>query len=231
LFSALGATPPAFAHHSLLIGADGQALSKRLDSLSIGGFREAGFEPMAVLSHAALIGTSDAVEPRPSIAALTHGYSLAKVSTAPARFDEAELRNVNARLLHGLDYDAVAERLTAHGITAAPELARTFWEAVRGNVSVISDAKRWWDVVAGDITPVIEDAAFTSKAAELLPREPWSAETWSAWTNAIKSATGAKGKALFHPLRLALTGLDSGPEMKPLLPLIGRTRAMQRLRG
>ena len=231
LFTALDATPPAFAHHSLLIGADGQALSKRLDSLSIGGFREAGFEPMAVLSHAALIGTSDAVEPRPSIAALTHGYSLAKVSTAPARFDEAELRNVNARLLHGLDYDAVAERLTAHGITAAPELARTFWEAVRGNVSVISDAKRWWDVVAGDITPVIEDAAFTSKAAELLPREPWSAETWSAWTNAIKSATGAKGKALFHPLRLALTGLDSGPEMKPLLPLIGRTRAMQRLRG
>ncbi|MDZ4842830.1 MAG: glutamate--tRNA ligase [Hyphomicrobium aestuarii] len=231
LFAALGATPPAFAHHSLLIGADGQALSKRLDSLSIGGFREAGFEPMAVLSHAALIGTSDAVEPRSSIEDLTRGYSLAKVSTAPARFDEAELRNVNARLLHGLAFDAVAERLTALGVAADPALARAFWEAVRGNVSVISDARRWWDVVAGDITPVIEDAAFTAKAAELLPPEPWSAETWSAWTNAIKSATGSKGKSLFHPLRLALTGLDSGPEMKPLLPLIGRARAMRRLGG
>lgn len=231
LFAALGATPPAFAHHSLLIGADGQALSKRLDSLSIGGFREAGFEPMAVLSHAALIGTSDAVEPRSSIDDLTRGYSLAKVSTAPARFDEAELRNVNARLLHGLEYEAVAKRLIALGITADPPTARTFWETVRGNVFVLTDAKRWWDVVAGDITPVIEDAAFTAKAAELLPPEPWSAETWSAWTNAIKSATGAKGKALFHPLRLALTGLDSGPEMKPLLPLIGRARAMRRLGG
>jgi glutamyl-tRNA synthetase len=227
LFRALGAQPPVFAHHSLLIGADGQALSKRLDSLSIGGFREAGYEPMAVLSHAALIGTSDAIEPRASIPDLARGFNLAKVSTAPARFDVAELQNVNARLLQGLDYAAVAERLAALGVDEARGPA--FWAAVRGNLTVLDDAGRWWNVVSGDIAPVIEDSAFAAKAAELLPPEPWSADTWAAWTNAIKAATGAKGRGLFHPIRLALTGLDTGPELKPLLPLMGRERVLRRL--
>lgn len=229
LFRALGASPPAFAHHSLLIGADGQALSKRLDSLSISGFREAGYEPMAVLSHAALIGTSDAVEPRDSIAALANGYSLAKVSTAPARFDEAELRGVNARLLQGLDFDAVAARLADIGVPHNDRGA-AFWIAIRSNITVQSEARQWWDVVSGNITPIVEDAAQIAAAAGLLPPEPWSADTWGLWTNAIKDATGAKGRTLFHPLRLALTGRDTGPEMKVLLPLMGRERALQRLR-
>lgn len=227
LFRALGAEPPAFAHHSLLIGADGQALSKRLDSLSIAGFREAGFEPMAVLSHAALIGTSDAIEPRASVAELARGFDLAKVSTAPARFDPDELRHVNARMLHALPYDAVASRLAALGIDGQA----TFWNAVRGNLTLLSDARTWWDVVSGDITPVIEDQAFLATAAGLLPPEPWDHATWAAWTGAIKAATGAKGRALFHPLRQALTGRDTGPEMAALLPLIGRERALRRLTG
>ncbi len=227
LFGALGAAPPAFAHHSLLIGADGQALSKRLDSLSIGGFRDAGFEPMAVLSHAALIGTSDAVEPRMSVADLARGYSLAKVSTAPARFDEAELRSVNARLLHGLAFGDVADRLAHLGIAGGS--AEAFWGAVRGNLSVMAEAKEWWAVVNGDIDGVIEDAAFAAKAAAVLPPEPWTLETWPTWIDAVKRETGAKGKGLFHPIRLALTGRETGPELKPLLPLIGRDRAMKRL--
>ena len=227
LFEALGAEPPAMAHHSLLIGADGQALSKRLDSLSIAGLREAGLEPMAVLSHAALIGTSDAIEPHPNFASLLTGFSLAKISTAPARFDLDELKGFNARLLHKLPFAAVADRLAAAQIGGG----EAFWTVARANINVFGDVARWWAVVSGGITPVIADAAFTARAAELLPPSPWSEATWAEWTDALKAATGAKGKALFHPLRLALTGQDSGPDMKSLLPMIGEPRARARLLG
>lgn len=227
LFEALGCEPPVFAHHSLLVGADGAALSKRLGALSIASLRQKGIEPMAVASHAALVGTSDPVEPHQSLDELVALFSFDKISTAAARFDVAELESVNAKLLHTLPYAAVAERLSAMGITGG----EPFWLAVRGNLAVLADAARWWQVVSGDIAPVIEDRALTDKAATLLPAEPWDATTWETWTSAIKQATGAKGKALFHPLRLALTGCDAGPELKALLPLIGRARVRDRLTG
>ncbi len=227
IFEALGGTPPAFGHHSLLIGADGQALSKRLGALSVQSFRDSGLEPMAVLSHAALVGTSDAIEPHAHREELVALLDLGKISTAPGRFDVEELKALNAKLLHKLEYADVAERLQARGIAGGA----AFWDAVRGNLTVFDDAILWWSVVNGAITPVIEDRAFTDKALELLPAEPWSRETWSAWTAALKTATGAKGKALFHPLRMALTGQESGPDLKTLLPLIGRQRASGRLSG
>jgi glutamyl-tRNA synthetase len=227
LFEALGIEPPHFAHHGLLIGADGHALSKRLDSLSIEGFRASGLEPMAVASHAALVGTSDAIEARRSLDELAASFDLAKISTNPARFDEAELRTLNAKLLHGMTYGEVAERLRAKHIGGG----EAFWLAVRGNLRTIEDVRLWWNVVAGDLCPLIEDAALTAEAARLLPPEPWDAATWGNWTNALKAATGAKGRALFHPLRLALTGLEDGPEIKALLPLMGRARVLGRLRG
>ena len=227
LFDALGAEPPHFAHHGLLVGVDGHALSKRLDSLSIEGFRSAGLEPMAVASYAALIGTSDAIEVKHSLDELAAGFDLDKISTTPARFDEAELAALNAKLLHATPYATVAERLAAMGIGGG----EPFWLAVRGNVRTLADAQAWWQVVDGRITPVVEDRALTTEAARLLPPEPWDAATWGAWTNTLKAATGAKGRALFHPLRLALTGAENGPELKSLLPLIGRARAATRLRG
>lgn len=225
IFEALGGTPPAFGHHSLLVGGDGQALSKRLGALSVQSFRAEGLEPMAVLSHAALVGTSDAIEPhrrREELAAL---LDFNKISTAPGRFDLEELKHLNAKLLHALSYEDVAERLTAMGVGGGAE----FWDAVRGNLMVLDDAQTWWRVVAGDIAPVVENAELLAAAAKLLPAEPWTQETWPLWTNAVKAATGAKGKALFHPLRLALTGAEQGPELKALLPLIGRERAVARL--
>lgn len=227
LFDALGADPPHFAHHGLLVGSDGHALSKRFDSLSIEGFRASGLEPMAVASYAALIGTSDAIEVRQSLDDLAAGFDLGKISTTPARFDEAELASLNAKLLHMTQFAEVAERLAAMGVGGGED----FWLAVRGNVRVLADAQRWWQVVAGRITPVMEDVGLTAEAARLLPPEPWDAATWAAWTSALKAATGAKGRALFHPLRLALTGAGDGPELKALLPLIGRARAATRLRG
>lgn len=225
IFEAVNAAVPAFGHHSLLIGRDGQALSKRLGALSIKGMREKGLEPMAVASHAALVGTSDAIEPMPSLDALAGLLDFDKISTAPGRFDLEDLDALNAKLLHGLPYEAVAARLAAAGIAGG----QAFWEAVRGNLMLFRDAEMWWTVVSGDIAPVVEDAAFLSSAAAVLPDEPWSEATWKIWTDAVKAATGAKGKALFHPLRLALTGRESGPELKALLPLIGRERTLKRL--
>jgi len=223
IFEALGGKVPQFAHHSLLIGADGKGLSKRLGSLSIRSLREQGLEAMAVVSLTALLGTSESIHPCADYRELIEGFDLGKLSRAPARFDEAELRHLNAKLLHMLPYDAVKDRL-GFGSEA-------FWLAVRGNLELLSDAKLWWDVVAGEVTPVAspEDRDFIDEAARLLPVEPWDNQTWSAWTGAIKAATGRKGKPLFMPLRLALTGLDHGPELAALLPLVGRARSLSRL--
>jgi glutamyl-tRNA synthetase len=227
LFEALGATPPAFGHHSLLVGADGQALSKRDRALAIEGLRAEGIEALAVTSYAATLGTSDSVAPHASLDELVPGFDFAKLSRAPARFDPNELRLLNAKLLHLLPFSAVADRLRAMGVRGGEE----FWEAVRGNLAVLADAGGWWQVVEGPLQPVIEDRELCRQAAQLLPPEPWDGDSWGTWSAAVKQATGAKGKALFAPLRLALTGRQTGPELKHLLPLIGRERASARLEG
>lgn len=227
IFEALGARPPSFAHHNLLIGADGQALSKRLGSLSIRSMREEGLEPLAVLSHSATIGTSNPVAPYKSLTALAEIFSFAKLSRASARFDIDELRSLNAKLLQELEYSEVASRLEALGIHGG----QAFWEAVRPNLRSFNEAAEWWRVVAGPIQPEIHSPDLLAVAREALPPEPWSQATWHEWTEAIKAGTGAKGKALFQPLRLALTGAEHGPDLKSLLPLIGRERASARLAG
>lgn len=220
---ALGGHVPAYAHHSLLTGSDGKGLSKRLGSLSIGAMREGGLEAMAVVSHAALLGTSDNIHPCADYGELIEGFDLHKLSRAPARFDEAELAHLNAKLLHHLPWDAVKDRL-GYGSEA-------FWTAVRGNVEKLQDSKVWFEIVTNRIKPVVaeEDRALVVEACRLLPLEPWDHTIWKVWTEAVKSATGRKGKALFMPLRLALTGLDHGPELAQLLPLIGRERVLERL--
>ena len=220
IFEALGGRVPDFAHHSLLVGADGQGLSKRLGSLSIASLRESGLEAMAVVSHAALLGTSDSIHPCLDYDELIAGFDLAKLSRAPARFDEAELRGLNARLLHKTPYTAVKDRLGG--------LSEAFWLAVRGNLTVFADVERWKAIVYGEIPEAPKDG-FVRESAAVLPPEPWDSATWKTWTDALKARTDRKGKALFMPLRLALTGLDHGPELAALLPLIGRERALKRL--
>ncbi|MGI9371179.1 MAG: glutamate--tRNA ligase [Hyphomicrobiales bacterium] len=227
IFAALDADVPTFAHHNLLTGADGRGLSKRLGALSIGALRDQGLEAMAVASHAATIGTSDPVLPHKSMDDLVELFDLSKLSRAPARFDEAELRGLNAKLLHELDYDAVRERLEALGIGGGD----VFWNTVRGNIDVLGDATNWWSIIDGDVTPDIaeEDKDFCTQARDLLPADPWTGDTWKEWTGAVKEATGRKGKSLFMPLRKALTGLSHGPELVGMLPLIGREKAADRL--
>jgi glutamyl-tRNA synthetase len=213
---------PAFAHFPLLVGAAGEALSKRLGSLSLQQLREEGIEPQAVASYLAKIGTSDPVEPRLALGELAAEFDFAKIGRAPAHFVPEELSALNAKLLHLLPYGAVASRV--------PE-GEAFWEAIKSNIGKVSDAGEMARLVHGPVTPVIEDAALAAKAAILLPPEPWDQETWGVWTKAVSAATGAKGRGLFHPLRLALTGLEHGPELKKLLPLIGRQRVLARLEG
>jgi glutamyl-tRNA synthetase len=225
LFDALGAARPSFAHHSLLIGADGEALSKRLGALSIRSFRESGLEPLAVASHAALIGTSDPIAPHLSLTELIDLFDLGKLSRAPARFDPDELQALNAKLLHRTPYEAVGDRLVEAGVGGGA----SFWEAVRGNIGYFEEARAWWRIATGPIESRIENPELCRAAAELLPPEPWDASTWTDWTAAAKARTGAKGRDLFHPLRLALTGREAGPELKLLLPFIGRRRALERL--
>lgn len=227
IFEALGAASPVFAHHNLLTTASGEGLSKRLGHLSLRGLREAGIEALAVAALAVLTGSSDAVRPVSSLDELAGLVDLAHVSRTPAKFDEQELETLSARTLHQLPFAAVAARLAERDIPAT----EPFWLAVRGNLSRLDDAAIWRRVVAGPLAPAVGDLAFAATAAALLPPEPFDATTWKSWTSAVAAATGAKGKALFMPLRLALTGLEHGPELAALLPLIGRDRALKRLAG
>ncbi|CAA7623042.1 glutamate--tRNA ligase [Magnetospirillum sp. SS-4] len=225
LFQALGGTPPAFAHLPLLTGAGGEGLSKRLGSGSLGELRERGVEPMALCSLLARLGTSDAIVVSHSLDELAAGFAWDKFARGTPKFDPAELERLDARLLHTAGFDEVRDRLDL------PEADEAFWLAIRANLTQLSDAAQWWAICRAELAPVIEDAGFTMAAAALLPPEPWDAGTWPAWTGAVGQATGRKGKALFHPLRLALTGRENGPELKTLLPLIGRVRAEARLSG
>jgi len=227
LFQALGAPPPGFAHLPLLTGADGQGLSKRLGSLSLGDLREQGLEAMALNSLLAGLGSSNAIAAVTELAELVRTFDIANFGRSTPKFDPEELDHLNARLLHELPLASVAGRLKDLGIEADEE----FWQAVRGNLGKLSDAEAWWKICRQKLAPVVEDSAFAAQAAGLLPAEPWTAETWKSWTQAIQHETGRKGRPLFHPLRLALTGREDGPELKTLLPLIGRARALARLQG
>ncbi|MEI9995209.1 MAG: glutamate--tRNA ligase [Rhizomicrobium sp.] len=227
IFEALGAPVPVFAHYPLYLSAEGGKLSKRDNSLSLRGLRDEGIEPLALASYLAKLGTSDPIEPRQTLDQLAQEFAFEKIARAPAHFDTAELAVLNGKLLHLLPHDAVAARLNAAGITGGPP----FWEAVKPNLLKLADAAIWWAIVHAPVTPVLENAELTTKAAALLPPEPWDETTWSLLTKAAAEATGLKGRALFHPLRLALTGRGDGPELKKLLPLIGRERALARLKG
>lgn len=224
-----GRAPPIFAHHNLLVGSGGEGLSKRSGSLAIASLREEGYEALAVAALAVLTGSSDSVHPVRSLQELAKEFDLAHLSRNAARFDPADLGPLTHRTLGLFDYEAVRERLEAHDIVGFK--AEPFWRAVRGNLAKFADVLDWWRVVEGEIEPVREDEEFLTQALALLPEEPWDETTWAKWTGEVKERTGRKGKALFHPLRLALTGAETGPELSLLLPLIGHARAAARLAG
>jgi glutamyl-tRNA synthetase len=229
LIEALGGDVPRFAHFSLMLGADGSNLSKRIGSLSLQQLRGQGFEAMSLNSLIARLGTADPVEPVQDMATLIAGFDISRLGRAPARFDPEDVARLNARILHDMSFASVQQRLAALG---APE-DEAFWLGVRGNLERFDEITDMVRLINGPVTPVVEDddAAFIAAARDALPAAPLTADSWSAWTSALKQQTGRKGRGLFMPLRQALTGQAHGPEMQHLLPLIGYDRVMARLSG
>jgi glutamyl-tRNA synthetase len=225
MFNAMGVEAPHFAHEALLVGAEGK-LSKRLGSLGVSALRDDGIEPITLLAKLARLGTSDPVEAVTTAAPLIDGIDFARFGRAPARFDEEELAALNARIVHQLPFGAVSDRLPAGMGEAA-------WDAIRPNLVRVSDAGEWWGVIEGPVSHEVapDDDAFLAEAAEVVEGLDWTVDPWHALTAALKETSGRKGKSLFLPLRQALTGLDHGPDMKALLPLIGKEQALARLRA
>ena len=230
LFRALEAEPPVFGHHNLLTTATGEGLSKRSKALSIGSLREAGFEPMAVASLAVLIGTSESVSAAATMSELAERFDPAATSRSSAKFDPAEIDVLNRSLIRSMDFARARERLAGLGIDGP--LAEPFWLAIRANLDRLEDALQWWRIVtdgpASGAELTEDDRVFVRQAFELLPPEPWDGNTWKLWTDRVKDRTGRKGRTLFMPLRIALTGLAAGPEIAGLLPLLGREETLAR---
>ncbi len=229
IFRALGGEAPSMAHTPLLVGADGAGLSKRLGSLSIDQLREDGFEPLAIASLLAKIGTSDNVEVRGSLAELAQEFDFGKIGRAPARFDEAELKKLNADILHDMPFEVARPHLEK----IDPRMSEDplFWETVRANCDLLPDAAKFVPIVFEDIEPIIdtEDRSFITQAASLLPESEFGEGAWKEWTSVLKSETDRKGRGLFMPLRKAITGMEHGPDMGAMLRLIGREKVVQRL--
>lgn len=226
VFLALGGEPPAFGHHNLLTTVSGDGLSKRTGALSIMSLNESGYEPMSVCSLAVLIGSSENVVAAPNMDALVSLFDIAATTKSAAKFDPAELDSLNETIVHSLDYPDVKTRLADAGVDTADERAEAFWVLVRQNVKKVKDAGEWWPIAtsrkATDATLEGEDLEFARGAFDALPDGEVDQNTWKAWTDIVKAQSGRKGRGLFMPLRIALTGRAWGPELADLLPLMGR---------
>ena len=221
MFEALGGSVPTFGHLPLLTGKEGK-LSKRLGSLGVRELKAEGIEAMAISSFLAKLGTSESIEPFYDLESLAKSLDLSKIGRSQPKFDVEELENFNTKFIHGAPYEYVKGRIDAD---------ENFWNAVKGNLTFVKDITAWEDICHKEVKPVIEDSALTEAAADLLPAEPWNEETFNLWVNEVKAKTGKKGKDLFHPIRKALTAQENGPELKILMPLMGRAKAYKRLKG
>jgi glutamyl-tRNA synthetase len=232
IFRALGAKPPEFGHHNLLTTASGEGLSKRSGALSIMSLAEAGYEPMAVASLAVLTGSSTAISAMADMETLTDAFDIAATTKSAAKFDPADLDGLNETLVHDLAFDAVRARLGDAGIDVGDPRAEPFWEMIRANAKKVADAGDWWPVIvggpAGEAALEGDDLAYARDAFDCLPEGPVDKTMWKRWTEAAKAQSGRKGRALFMPLRIALTGRAWGPDLSDLLPLLGREEILRR---
>lgn len=228
IIRALGGQPPRFAHHSLLTGPQGEELSKRLGTLSLRDLREQGVAPEALLSLMARLGSNQPVQLRMSLDELAEGFDLSQFGASPTKFDAEDLWPLTRERNQHLPFEAVRNRIAAMGVPA--DIAERFWAVARQNITKLDDLGEWWSLMRDGAQPVIapEDAEFVAQALAMLPPRPWTWATWGEWTNAVKATTGRKGKGLFMPLRKALTGMDHGPEMGDLMPLLQRVPAAER---
>ena len=221
MFEAIGGKVPTFAHLPLLTGKEGK-LSKRLGSIGVAELRSQGIEPMAICSYLAKLGSSEAIIPYENLQSLALSLDFSKLGRSQPKFSEEDLRHFNTHMVRNLTFDQVKNRINVD---------ECFWNTIKGNLDVVQDVEQWQSICRNVVAPIIEDEDLTKLAAQLLPEEPWNQETFNNWINEIKTKIDRKGKALFHPLRKAITGMDNGPELKVLLPLIGRQKVYNRLLG
>ncbi len=230
LFKILGADTPNFGHHSLMVQKDGTRMSKRLGSMSLKDIRESGIEPMTLINYCARIGTSDAIEPYQSVDELINDYSLSKISRSPARFSFEELQGLNKKIIQNIKFPVLDSRLADLGIDG--RYAEIFWDTVKTNINTVNDAQKWWNIINKDKIDIDLKAInrdLLKIAIVTLPEAPWNDKTWSIWTEELSQRTGLKGRELFLPLRIALTGESSGPELATFILLLGRELVMSRL--
>ena len=214
LFKTLGFNPPEFAHHSMLIGPEGENLSKRLGALALSDMREQGIEPLALVTFMARLGTSLPIEAATDLQEIVDSFDLAHFRINPVKFDLEEIKRHSIKTLRAHSYENVKDRL--------PVQSLEFWNAIKVNIDMMEDAEAWWTLCRNGTEPAIdeEDAAYVAEAMENLPARPWTTATWEEWTSRMKERSGRKGRALFQPLRKALTGREHGPDMGLLMPLL-----------
>ena len=229
LFKTLNASIPNFGHHSLMVQKDGSRMSKRSGSLSLEEVKESGIEPITLINYCARIGTSDAVEAFQTTDELVNNYDLSKISRSPARFSVEELEVLNKKIIQNIPFERASDRLEQDGISG--ESAEKFWNVIRTNINNIHEAKKWWDIVGDnpiDTNEIVNKDVIIA-AKELLPEDPWNENTWSEWTGKIAAKTGLKGKELYLPIRIALTGETSGPELATFILLLGKDKVQKSL--
>lgn len=227
IFKAMGANLPGFAHLPLVTSKEA-SISKRTGGFDIQTLRAEGIEAMAINSLLCKLGTSHPIEIRLSLQELVEEFSISAFGRAPTHYDIADMERLNAKLLHSLPFLQVKERLTERGLG---EVDEPFWEGIKHNISKLQEVKEWWRICKTTLNPDIEDGAYTELASTLLPDGKWDETTWEQWINTVKDKTGRKGKPLFMPIRKALTAMEHGPELKQLLPLIGKEKVVKRLKG
>lgn len=227
IFKALGAKPPSFGHLPLVTSKEA-SISKRTGGFDIQSLRAEGFEPMTINSFLCKLGTSQPMEAKKSLAQLADVFDITAFGRAPTHYDITDLERLNAKLLHSLSFEQVKPHLVEFGLEAVDAV---FWEAVKPNIAKLQEVREWWRICKTPLKPEMEDKEFTMQASAWLPEGVWDETTWEHWINLVKERTGRKGKALFMPIRKALTAMEHGPELKQLLPLIGREKALKRLTG
>ena len=226
LFDALGAKPPKLGHLSLLSGSEGEGLSKRIGSLSLGSIKEKNIENISLVSMLSSIGTSQSITHFGNIDSIIEKFDINNFSRNTAKFDINELFQINQKVLQNYDFSEVERKLNIMD----DNVSEVFWDNVKGNLDTFPEIETWVKVVYGEIIPIIEDERLMNFALNSLPKNI-DELTWREWTKAITDASGIKGKELYLSLRKALTGLASGPELANLLPIIGKQKIISRLNG
>jgi len=227
----LGYQPPLYLHHGLLLGDDGGKLSKRSGSHSVAEMRETGLLPQALVQAMTRLGHPNMPEDA-DLAGLLEHFDATHLSTSAVRWQDEALWRWHTRLLHSLPADELLERLN----TVLIEANIGFAQLLQGNLSRIEEAKHYERLLDVDADPdpvAIEfarEAGFAFFDAALLSWNQHGGEGWQSWAQDVKEATGAKGRSLFLPLRVALTGTTSGPEMSHVVDFLGREGVASRLK-